>query len=58
MKEKKIQSKDFTNQEMQAIADKFSRIVLFPEKVAKANETLKRVGLPKSELFNQTSSKA
>lgn len=27
--------------------NKYSNVVLFPEKLAKANETLKRVGLPK-----------
>jgi hypothetical protein len=27
--------------------DKFSNMVLFPEKVARANEMLKKVGLPK-----------
>jgi hypothetical protein len=27
--------------------NKYNDVVLFPEKVAKANETLKRVGLPK-----------
>ena len=28
--------------------DKYKNIVLFPEKLAKANDVLKRIGLPKS----------
>jgi hypothetical protein len=45
MNEKEI-SKN-RNAKVNKSLNKYSNVVLFPEKVAKANETLKRVGLPK-----------
>ncbi len=33
--------------------NKYDYVVLFPEKLSKANEMLKTVGLPKSKLNNQ-----
>jgi hypothetical protein len=36
-----------TNTKINKSLNKYNNVVLFPEKLAKANETLKRAGLPK-----------